>query len=195
MQRRRKTDVEPPGAQRADDALLLARIALGDRDAFESLYRCYFPRLTRFLGRMTRNAQAIEEIVNDTMLVVWQKAQTFNLSCAVSTWIFAIAYRKALKALRAADEAVEADFERSEGDPALEPEHEAMQQQLQRDVGAALGTLPVEQRMVVCLTYYHGMDYAEIADIMECPANTVKTRMFHARRRLKRMLSGQAERA
>jgi RNA polymerase sigma-70 factor (ECF subfamily) len=47
--------------------------------------------------------------------------------------------------------------------------------------------------MVVCLTYYHGMDYSEIAEIMECPANTVKTRMFHARRRLKIMLSEQVE--
>ena len=78
----------------SDEARLLGSIAAGDRAAFEKLYRVYFSRLTRFIGRMTRNAPLIEEIVNDTMLVVWQKAATFDGSCKPSTWIFAIAYRK-----------------------------------------------------------------------------------------------------
>jgi RNA polymerase sigma-70 factor (ECF subfamily) len=72
---------------------LLRQIAAGDRTAFQALYRLYFPRLARFLDRMVRNAPLLEEIINDTMLVVWQKAQTYDHSCKVSTWIFAIAYR------------------------------------------------------------------------------------------------------
>ncbi len=59
------------------EAGMISRIAVGDRHAFEMLYRSYFPRLTRFLDRMTRSAQLIEEIVNDTMLVVWQKSRTY----------------------------------------------------------------------------------------------------------------------
>jgi hypothetical protein len=64
---------------------LLGRIAAGDRHAFEALYRAYFPRLARFLNRMTRNSLLIEEIVNDTLLVVWQKAARFDGSSKAST--------------------------------------------------------------------------------------------------------------
>ncbi len=177
----------------AHEAALLARIAGGDRSAFELLYRCYFPRLSRFLNRMTRSAELIEEIVNDTMLVVWRKAQSFDGSCKVSTWIIAIAYRKALKALKASDGPIEFDPDAQPGDSANEPEHAMSEHQLQQAVALALDTLPLEQRMVVYLTYFYGLGYGEIADIMECPANTVKTRMFYARRRLKTALSGQME--
>src|SRR5437764_2020745 len=93
----------------AHDARLIRRVADGDRRAFELLYRNYFHRLARFLHRFTRNVQLIEEIVNDTMLVVWNKAGTWDGNCKVSTWVFAIGWRKARKRLHAADEAV--DFE------------------------------------------------------------------------------------
>jgi RNA polymerase sigma factor (sigma-70 family) len=177
----------------AGDVRLMGQVVGGDRHAFEVLYRSYFPRLTRFVNGMTRSVQLIEEIVNDTMLVVWQKAHTFDGSCKVSTWIFAIAYRKACKAIKGLDEPVDVDPDLFEGAPDLEPEHELELQRLQRAVGAALDDLPAAQRSVVHLTYHHQMGYADIAAIMDCPVNTVKTRMFHARRRLKLLLAGQLE--
>jgi RNA polymerase sigma factor (sigma-70 family) len=177
----------------ADDARLIGQVVGGDRHAFEVLYRSYFPRLTRFVNGMTRSVQLIEEIVNDTMLVVWQKAHTYDGSCKVSTWIFAIAYRKACKAIKGLDEPVDVDPDLFEGAPGFEPEHELELQRLQRAVGAALDDLPAAQRTVVHLTYHHQMGYADIAAIMDCPVNTVKTRMFHARRRLKLLLAGQLE--
>ena len=61
------------------------------------------------------------------------------------------------------------------------------------DLNRALRALPMEQRVVVSLTYYHEMGYKEIAETMECPVNTVKTRMFHARQRLRFMLSDSME--
>src|SRR5471030_668624 len=94
-----------------EELRLIGRIAAGDRLAFEALYRCYFPRLSRFLGRMSRSAPLVEEAVNDTMLVVWQKAASFDGSCKLSTWIFAIAYRKGLKGIRQSDEPQESDAE------------------------------------------------------------------------------------
>jgi RNA polymerase sigma-70 factor (ECF subfamily) len=108
--------------RRTDDTILLARtaegeawlvgrIAAGDRRAFEALYRAYFPRLTRFLYRMTRSAALIEEIVNDTLLAVWRKASTFDGSSKVSTWIFAIAYRRACSALRSVDNQADRPFD------------------------------------------------------------------------------------
>lgn len=175
-----------------DENVLLRRVCGGDRLAFQALYRSYFSRLARFLDRMTRNVPLVEEIINDTMMVVWQKAATFDGSCKLSTWIFAIAYRQALKALRGLDVPLEPQ-EDQPGEAGAEPEHALAARQLQRGVSRALDALPMEQRMVVSLTYYHGMAYQEIADTMGCPVNTVKTRMFHARQKLKDMLSDHME--
>ena len=180
-------------AAEASELRLIAQIEGGDRHAFAQLYRAYFPRLARFLDRMTRNPGLIEEIINDTLLVVWQKADSFNHSSRVSTWIFAIAYRKALKAIRALDEPVEADADAAPGADSMEPDIALSLQQLQYNVAQALDTLPHVQRTVVNLAYYHGMGYEEIAAIMDCPVNTVKTRMFNARTRLRELLAGQME--
>lgn len=177
----------------SDEARLLGSIAAGDRAAFEKLYRVYFSRLTRFIGRMTRNAPLIEEIVNDTMLVVWQKAATFDGSCKPSTWIFAIAYRKTLKGLRGSDEPVESDASLYEDESGNQPEQTMDRQQLQQTVAEALDQLPPAQRAVMVLTYYHEMAYSDIAEVVACPVNTVKTRMFHARHRLKDLLWNERE--
>jgi RNA polymerase sigma factor (sigma-70 family) len=177
----------------ADEARLLGRVAGGDRVAFEKLYRVYFSRLTRFIGRMTRNAPLIEEVVNDTMLVVWQKAASFDGSCKPSTWIFAIAYRKTLKGLRGNDDPVESDASLYEDDSGNQPEQTMDRQQLQQTVAGALDQLPPAQRAVMVLTYYHEMAYSDIADVVACPVNTVKTRMFHARHRLKDLLWNERE--
>ena len=172
------------------EAQLLSRIAAGDKLAFETLYRDYFPRLTRFLGRMSRSPGLIEELVNDTMMVVWQKAASYDGSCKVSTWVFAIAYRKALKARARWPDPVESDERdvRVSNDPA--PDAELDRSRVRDALIGAMGQLSFEQRAVVDLTYFHGLGYREIADILSCPVDTVKTRMFHARRRLKQALSG-----
>lgn len=172
----------------AHDVRLMALIEAGDRHAFAQLYRAYFPRLVRFLDRMTRNANLIEEIINDTLLVVWQRAASYNHSSKVSTWIFAIAYRKALKGIRALDEPVEGDADAEPADELLQPEQALSLQQMQHQVARALDALPHAQRTVVNLAYYHGMGYEEIAAIMDCPLNTVKTRMFNARSKLRTLL-------
>jgi RNA polymerase sigma-70 factor (ECF subfamily) len=183
------------------DARLLARVAGGDREAFERLYHAYFPRLTRFLNRNTRNLQLIEEIVNDTMLVVWKKAPSWDASCKVSTWIFAIAWRKARKALSSpsslngggTDEPADDALDLVEAGPDSQPDRQCARLRQHQAVDAALNALPVEQRAVVQLTYFHDMGYADIADVMGCPENTVKTRMFHARRRLATLLADRQE--
>lgn len=177
----------------ADEVCALARVAAGDRKAFEALYRTYFSRLSRFVGRMTRSAPLIEEIINDTMLVVWQKAASFDGSCKPSTWIFAIAYRKTLKGLRASDDPIESDASLYEDDSGNQPEQAINRQQLQQTVADALDQLPAAQRAVMVLTYYHEMAYSDIAEVVECPVNTVKTRMFHARHKLKDLLWNERE--
>lgn len=175
------------------EVALLARIEQGNREAFAQLYRAYFPRLTRFLDRLTRDPALIEEVINDTMLVVWQKAAAFSHTSKVSTWIFAIAYRKALKALAGRDYPAEDSSEEEPDSAAAQPEAAFSRHQLQQQVAQALDSLPAAQRTVVNLAYYHDMGYDEIASIMDCPVNTVKTRMFHARGRLRLLLGNQLE--
>lgn len=189
----RTQDEESPLAERAE-ARLVGRTANGESQAFEQLYRAYHPRLTRFLGRVTRRPGLVGELLNDTMLVVWNRAGTYNGHCKVSTWIFAIAYRKAIQALSRLDEPVQ--DERDDDHPApLEagPEYHAAQSQMRAVLAQALDRLSLEQRAVVHLTYFHGIGCREIGEIIGCPVDTVKTRMFHARRRLKILLSGRLE--
>src|SRR6202051_1984125 len=82
------------------DSALLAAIAVGNRRALEELYLSYHRRLARFLSRFTARYQNVEEIINDTFMVVWQSAKDFRYASQVSTWIIGIAYRTALKSLR-----------------------------------------------------------------------------------------------
>jgi RNA polymerase sigma factor (sigma-70 family) len=145
-------------------------------------------RLARFLPRILRRSPVVEEVINDTMYVVWHRAQHYSARSKVSTWIFGIAYRKALKALARADEPI--DFDPAEHPADAEPTHQAILQTEWRLVlERALGQLSPEQRAVVELTYYHGCPYREIAEILGCPVETVKTRMFYARRRLRDLLN------
>ncbi len=175
----------------ADDARLIARIVTGDRRAFETLYRLYHPRLSHFLIRMLRRPTVVEEVLNDTLLIVWNKAETYNGLSKVSTWIFAIAYRRALKALRRVDDPMEDTFAeyRESGEPG--PEQLLGRSQVSALLTEALTGLSHDHRTVVDLAYFHEMGYREIAEIMDCPVDTVKTRMYHARRNLRAAMSGQ----
>jgi RNA polymerase sigma-70 factor, ECF subfamily len=172
------------------DVRLLERVAQGDRQAFQELYVAYHRRLARFLTRLTHGYPIAEEIINDTMYVVWRTAAGFRGQSQVSTWIMGIAYRRALKALKRESTAAHVPHlpgdEESQGTDATQRTGE-----LRDWIGHALDQLPAEQRMVVELTYYVGLSCQEIAAVMECPVNTVKTRMFHARRKLRAALPQQ----
>jgi len=184
---------QPPAATAVDEVALIERVARGDTRAFETLYRHYFPRLVRFIERMTRRPELVEEILNDTMFVVSTSAHKYNRSSKVSTWIFAIAYRKSLKALRDVDIPVESDESADAIADPMEPRDEVVQAQLRRVLSEAVDALSANHRAVIELTYFHEIGYREIAQIMDCPVETVKTRMFHARRRLKTLLPERLE--
>src|SRR5947207_15554823 len=128
-----------------NEARLISQIAAGELNAFEDLYRIYHPRLSRFLDRVTRRASLVEELLNDTMLVVWTRADRYNGSCKVSTWIFAIAYRKALKALQRFDEPVADDGE-AHPDDGPGPDEQVGRWQLREALTKALDGLSAEHR-------------------------------------------------
>ena len=169
---------------KSDGELLIAAGA-GNRCAFEELYRGYQLRLARFLSRFTRRDVIVEEIINDTFMVVWCHAHKFRFESQVSSWIFGIAYRVALKSIRrerkhsatrSLDECPEQTV-----DPMLETE-------VQDWLMHGLDRLSDEQAVTLQLACHIGHSLVEIAEITGAPVGTVKARMFHARKNLRRHL-------
>jgi RNA polymerase sigma-70 factor (ECF subfamily) len=171
---------------------LLAATAQGNRPAFQRLYFLFHRRLVRFLLRITRRPDLVQEIVNETMLIVWQRAASFRGDSRPSTWILGIAYRRALKALTR-----EPAAEPRNGLPraeSVEPvdvvalQGLAYRAEMADWLDTALALLSPEHRMVIELAYMLDLSCEEIAEITDCPVNTVKTRMFYARKRLRNLL-------
>jgi RNA polymerase sigma-70 factor (ECF subfamily) len=190
--------------QDAEQHELIRRVAQQDRSAFERLYRHYAPRLGRYLNRYLPQRELVEEVINDVMLVLWQSAARFEPGAArLSTWIFGIAHNKACKAHARAgrhqaeplpSEITEDDLpdesEPSQG-PLIpnDPEQVMLSEDLSRTLRQALSNLSPEQQAVIELTYFEGFSCQEIATITESNVNTVKSRMFHARKQLAKRLA------
>ena len=169
---------------------LIRRVARQDRRAFVEIYESYHPRLVRFVSRLIRREDVAEEVANDAMVGVWQGAASFRGSSRVSTWVLGIGYRAALKRLRQSARAGHARFddtptEREDAETIL------FRREGQATIRLAVERLSPEHRAVVELAFFDDCSYAEIAEIVGCPENTVKTRMFHARRRLRRLLGNR----
>lgn len=168
-----------------DEYVLLQRIIDGDTSAFETFYKVYYPKLYRFILRMTNQAESVEELIQETLLVVWQKPDSFNYTSKISTWVFGIAYNKALKSMsknaRRSNDVNVDDLLEIMGDQASNP---AKNLENEDWLKSSLAILQPDQRAVIELTFYHGLPYQDIAKILNCPENTVKTRMFHARKKL-----------
>src|SRR5262245_31573506 len=187
-----KVPMQPSALE--DDLDLIRRVVGRDRQAFETLYHCYSPIVYRYLWKMIRQREVVEEALDDVMMVVWETAARFNGTSRLSTWILGIAHYKALKA-RGRSATFDADPREMEPDgvETVNPEDAVAHRELAGTVRRALDRLPPEQRAVVELTFYHDRSYAEIAGIVGCPVNTVKTRMLHARRRLASLFTGKSE--
>lgn len=168
------------------DRMLLQRMSTGDRAALAVLYRSYHGRLCRFLSRLTRRADVIEEVVNDCFWIAWQKAGNFHGDSRVSTWLMGIAYRCGLKALRQhGDEPVEDGTLPEQRSPAQDLDED---RELRDWLSKGLDHLSVDQRVVIELVYGVGHTLDEVATIMQCPVGTVKARLFHARVKLRNVL-------
>jgi RNA polymerase sigma-70 factor, ECF subfamily len=182
------------------DLALIRAIARRDREAFETLYYRYAPRLGRYAMRLLKQREAVDEVINDVMLVVWQNAERFDPALSrPSTWLFGIAHHKTLKRLSRSPspgEALPLD-EGGEGQPdasaAPDPEQTAMGRQLGTALADGLALLSADHRAVIELAFCENYSYDEIAAVTGCPVNTVKTRMYHARKRLARFLRGRGE--
>lgn len=175
------------------DRQLMARVT-NDRDAaaMEAIYVRFKPRLTSFLRRLTNDEQILEEAYNDVMLTVWNKSHQYEARSKVSSWIFSIAYRACLRMVKKQSRR-DATFELV-GDelPDLatpEPDTESA-----AELVSAVRSLSPKHRLVVELCYFEGYSLQEIGNIVNCPANTVKTRLHHARKKLRTIIEVARER-
>lgn len=167
---------------------LIRQIQAGDADALASLYHAYRPRIARFLSRMRVPEQDHEAVINETVYTLWTTASRFDpRRSRLSTWIFGIARNKGLKALSRQREPI---AEPEQVDALAESHDDVESLEIRQWIAVGLASLPDEQRMVLELTFLEGLSYAEIAEVLDCPVNTVKTRVFHARRKLRAMLPG-----
>ena len=170
---------------RARDNDLLAAVAGGSRQALGELYLSNHRRLVRFLSRFTSSYENIEEIINDTFLVVWQSAKDFRHASQVSTWIVSIAYRTLLKAQRRLDSRLDAEGLDENAEAAFDP---AVDAEMQDWLARGLSQLNAEQRLTMELAFHMGHSLQEIATITDCSVGTVKARMYHAREKLREYL-------
>jgi RNA polymerase sigma-70 factor (ECF subfamily) len=162
-----------------DEPALVGRVAVGDRSALEALYHSYCYSLTSFLWRAIGHWKSVEEIIYDTFAWIWMSAGNFREAELVSTWIFRIAYRKALEYLsqpmspmarcHPPEQFIAALNDRGFNDSLIQ----------------RLGIIPFEQRLTLLLTYQMGYSLEQIAAITGVPAASVNARLLRARATLR----------
>jgi RNA polymerase sigma-70 factor, ECF subfamily len=176
-----------PGA--ADEASLIARIAAGDAVALRELFARHRLRVYRFILRLVQRAAVAEELTNDVFLEVWWNAGRFEGSASALTWMLAIARHRAVSSLRKRrEESWDEKAAAALADTADDPEVAAQKLDKGRMLRRCLDELSPEHRGIIDLVYYHEMSIAEVAEVLQVPENTVKTRLFYARKRLSQLL-------
>lgn len=162
---------------------LLARVARKDEASFQRLYEEFAKRVFRYALTLLRDQHLAEEVVQETMITVWSKAGTYSGRARVSTWIFGIARHKAYDILRSEKKGARATGVTAVmDDPAPAVERQA-------HVQAAIDSLPPDQREIIFLTFYENLPYKTIAHLLEIPEGTVKSRMYHAKKKLAEALT------
>ena len=186
------SDVAPGGAVAGTtaDASLVAAIAAGDREAMRVLYNRHRIRVFRFAARLVDDVAIAEDVVSESFVEVWRQACRFEGRSSVSTWIMSIARFKALSARRRRPETeLDAQMAETIADPAMNPEQVVLETDRRTQLRACLSRLSPDHRAIIDLVYYHDKTIEEVAEIVGAPKNTVKTRMFYARKRLASLLS------
>jgi len=177
-------------SQTTPDAVLIGRIAQGDRRAMQLLFARHHVRVYRFVLRLVNEAATAEDVISEVFLDVWRQADRFEGRSAVSTWLLAIARFKALSALRKRpDRELDEEAATALEDTSDDPEVAVQKKDKGEILRKCLATLSPEHREIIDLVYYHEKSVEEVAEIVGIPENTVKTRMFYARKKLAELLA------
>ena len=168
----------------SDEALVRA-IARGSKSATRTLFLRHQIRVYRFIKRIVRDHEQAEDLTSEVFLAVWRRADCFEGRSRVSTWLCGIARHKALTAMQTVSPTCHDDeVMLTVCDPAPGPEGELRAKDKVAALRQALAALSDEHRQIIDLIYYRGKSIKEIADMLGIGPNTVKTRMFYARKRL-----------
>jgi RNA polymerase sigma-70 factor, ECF subfamily len=171
-------------AQDTDEALI-GRIARRDQSAMRAFYERHHVRVYRFMLRIVKNEATAEDLLSDVFYDIWRQADRFEGRSSVVTWALSIARFKALSCVRRRKEtSLEPDVETELMDPADTPEIVAQKTDKAEALRAGLARLSEDHRQIVELVYYHELSVQEVADMLQIPENTAKTRLFYARKRL-----------
>ena len=175
--------------QATSDEVLIGRIAKGDRLAMQVLFARHHVRVYRFVLRLVGNPSVAEDLISEVFLDVWRQADRFEGRSAVSTWMLAIARFKALSALRKKpDEELDEEAAEAIEDTSDNPEVALEKKDKSAVLRQCLEKLSPEHKEIIDLVYYHEKSVEEVAEIVGIPENTVKTRMFYARKKLAELL-------
>ena len=179
-------------AQDTSDETLVAQIAQRDKHALQMLYSRHHVRIYRFALRFLNDEAAAEDTVSEVFIDVWRQAERFEGRSQVTTWLLAIARNKSLSLLRRRS-SEELDDEVAEfiEDPSDNPEAAMLKSQRASMLQDCLTQLSPAHREIVDLVYYHEKSVEEVAEIISVPANTVKTRMFYARKRIGELMAAK----
>jgi RNA polymerase sigma-70 factor (ECF subfamily) len=172
------------------DAKLIEEIAVGNQAAMRTPYARHHLRVYHFIVRLGSDTDRAEDIVSEVFLTVWRQAGSFENRSQVSTWILSIARFKALTALgrRRETQLDEASTEMV-ADASDTPEQTVLHTDRTAQLRKCIAQLSSDHREVIDLVYYHDKSVEEVAKVLHLPKNTVKTRMYYARRHLVRLLA------
>ena len=170
-------------------------MADGDQSALRELMRRNRGRLQRFVARKLDDRDQIDDVVNDTFMVAWRQAAKFERRASVATWLLAIAKNRAWSMRqqqhRRREQALDDDYAATLADHRATPDKVLEQQDGAKVLRRLTAHLPAHHAQLINLVYYHGKSVREVAAIFGIPDNTVKSRMFLARRRLATLLSAE----
>ena len=173
------------------DTLLLQKIAEGDQEAFKELYISYQPRLIKFCSRILKNDVALAaDMADEALIAVWNSAGTFSGKSQPSTWIHSIARFRLIAYLRKSKEVLLEDDSAALSliDESALPEEEISTDEENSELRESIGKLSDKHREVIELVYFKELSVKEVAQVLNISENTVKTRMFYARDKLKTIL-------
>jgi len=190
-----ESSVMSSGGDRAaslSDERLIGQIAGGDRLAMRALFARHQVKVYRFVLRIVNDAALAEDVVSETFFDVWQHAGRYEGRSSVSTWLLGIARHRALDAARRRPtEPLDSEAAQIAIDPARDPEAELGHKDTGTAIRRALGALSREHAEIIDLVYYQEKSVRDVAEILAIPENTVKTRMFYARKRLAALVAAE----
>ncbi len=176
------------------EAAWLRAARAGDRDAFGRLVETHQQRLFHCLLRLCGSADDAQELAQDAFVQAYVKLDSFQENSAFFTWLYRIAFNLAASRARrrrprtSLDAACEAGAAEPTA-PAEPPDGPMIQHERDSLVQLAIGRLPHEQRQVIVLREIEGLDYGQIADVLQTPVGTVRSRLFRARMQLRELLA------